>query len=77
MYFMRTTVDLPDPVFRQIKSLAALRGITLREFILSAVEQSLRSKPAVEEYQVELPVIPSKRPGTLSLTNAEIEDLLT
>ncbi len=70
-------MDLPDPVFRQIKSLAALRGITLREFIMSAVEQALRSKPEAEDYEVELPVIPSKRPGTLSLTNAEIEDFLT
>ncbi len=74
---MRTTVDLPDPLFRQMKALAALRGITLREFLLEAVQQAMVNKRPAEDYEVELPVIPSKHPGTLSVTNAEIEDLLT
>jgi hypothetical protein len=29
------------------------------------------------KYKVRLPLIPSKHPGRLNLTNAEIEDLLT
>ena len=73
---MRTTVDLPDPVFRQMKALAALRGVTLREFLLEAVEQAMRAKPRGEERRVEPPLIRSRHPGTVSLTNAEIEDLL-
>lgn len=35
---MRTTIDLPDPLFKEAKSVAALRGVTLREI----VEESLR-----------------------------------
>jgi hypothetical protein len=74
---MRTTVDMPDPVFRKMKATAALRGVSLKEFLLSAVEHEMAKKQAKKGYRVRLPLIPSKHPGTLNLTNAEIEDLLT
>ena len=38
---MKTTIDLPDPIFRRAKATAAVRGITLKSFISKAVEQSL------------------------------------
>jgi len=73
---MRTTIDVPDPVFRKMKATAALRGVSLKDFLLSAVEHEMAKKAAEKSYQVRLPLIRSKRPGTLNLTNAEIEDLL-
>ena len=73
---MRTTVDLPDPLFRQMKAVAALRGATVKEFILGAVRQELMAKGSRDRKTVEPPLIRSKRPGTLALTNAQIEDLL-
>ena len=39
---MRTTIDLPDAVFRQAKTLAAARGVTLRRFFTEALEEQLR-----------------------------------
>src|SRR6185369_1302584 len=36
--FMRTTIDLPDPVFRRMKAEAALEGLTIKEYIQSALE---------------------------------------
>jgi hypothetical protein len=30
---VRTTVDLPDSLFKQVKAEAALRGMKLRDFI--------------------------------------------
>lgn len=77
LYFMRTTVDVPDPVFRKMKATAALRGVSLKEFLLSAVEHEMAKKPSTKDYTVRVPLIPSKRPGKRALTNAEIEDLLT
>lgn len=71
---MRTTVDLPDPLFRQVKSVAALRGSTLKEFIQDALQQAVTSGRRVRRHRVTLPLIRSKHPGTLRLTNAEIED---
>lgn len=39
---MRTTVDLPDEIFRQAKAQAALQGMTFKDLIARFVEQGLR-----------------------------------
>ena len=39
---MKTTIDLPDTMFRQAKALAAARGVTLRRFFTEALEEQLR-----------------------------------
>jgi hypothetical protein len=73
---MRTTVDVPDPIFRKMKATAALRGLSLKEFLLNAVEQEMAKKPSARNYTVEVPLIRSKRPGKRALTNAQIEGML-
>ncbi len=73
---MGTTVEIPDPVFRRMKATAALRGMSLKEFLLNAVEQEIAKKPSARDYTVPVPLVRSKRPGKRALTNAEIEDLL-
>jgi hypothetical protein len=42
---MRTTLDLPDPLLRQLKSRAALEGTTLKQLVREAIERGL-SAPA-------------------------------
>ncbi len=39
---MKTTLELPDAMFRQAKALAAARGVTLRRFFTEALEEQLR-----------------------------------
>ena len=39
---MKTTIDLPDAVFRQARAIAAARGVTLRRFFTEALEEELR-----------------------------------
>jgi hypothetical protein len=73
---MRTTVDLPDPLFRQVKSVAALKGSTLKEFIQDALQQAVTTNGRVRRGKVRLPLIRSKHPGSLRLTSADIENLL-
>jgi hypothetical protein len=73
---MRTTIDLPDALFRQVKSKAALRGETLKEFVQAAIEKEISTETAGKLFRVKLPLLKSKKPKTLSLTNAEIENLL-
>lgn len=68
---------MPDSVFRKMKATAALRGVSIKEFLLNAVEHEMAKKPSRSDYSVRVPLIPSKRPGKRALTNAEIEDLLT
>lgn len=74
---MRTTLDLPDETFRKLKILAAARGSSLKQVLRSAVERELaRASQRGVEQRVRFPVLKSKQPGTLRLTNADIEDLL-
>ena len=41
---MKTTVEIPDPLFRQAKALSAQRGISLKQFFTEAVREQLRRK---------------------------------
>jgi hypothetical protein len=38
---VKTTLEIPDSVFRRAKSVAAARGIPLREFVTEAVKDKL------------------------------------
>ena len=39
---MKTTIELPDALFRQVKAHAAAHGVTLKHFFTQAVTQQLR-----------------------------------
>jgi hypothetical protein len=38
---MKTTLEIPDAIFRRAKSVAAERGIPFREFVTEAVKEKL------------------------------------
>ena len=42
---MKTTLEMPDFLFRRAKSVAAERGIPLRQFVTEAVQEKLRTTP--------------------------------
>ena len=44
--FVRTTIELPDGLYRALKARAALNGVTLREVVRSLIELGLRSPVA-------------------------------
>lgn len=71
---MRTTVDLPDPLFRELKAVAARRGASLKDVIRGAVEEEVRKSERKTGRRAKFPFLASDEPGTLDLTNAEIED---
>lgn len=55
---MRTTIELPDRVFRMAKHVAAERGSTLRELVTQAVEHELvRQQAGSVRRRLALPVI--------------------
>lgn len=41
---MKTTVELPDALFRKVKALAASRGMTLKRFFTEALEEHIRRR---------------------------------
>ena len=43
---MKTTLEIPDPVFRKAKAKAAERGIPLRQFVTEAVQDKLAAAGA-------------------------------
>jgi hypothetical protein len=45
---MRTTIDLPDSLFREVKSAAASRGLKLKELVISALLDAVRN-PEMQE----------------------------
>ena len=75
---MRTTIDLPDDLFHQLKMVAANRRVTLKTLVHRAIENELaRPHTGSPRRRLRFPILDSKEPRTLNLTNAEIEDLLT
>jgi hypothetical protein len=74
---MRTTVDLPDTLFRKTKATAALRGSTMKELIVRAIEREVgdRSPSKKAAPRVTLP-IHLKSGRKLDLSNFDFDDLL-
>ncbi len=74
-WLMRTTVDIPDGIYRQLKSRAARAGSSTRALILKGVKEVLKSERRKAGAPVALPIVRSKRPGTVALDNAAIYDI--
>ena len=77
---MRTTVDLPDGLLRELKARAALEGITLKQLVLSLVERGLQAPAgqAVERKEMSaLPTLHLKQALAIgSFSNAGLFELL-
>ena len=80
---MRTTIDLPESLLRQVKARAALEGTTFKRLIRSFVEQGLRhekGRGSDRELKMrsEIPTISRPIPGTAppDLSNSELYELL-
>ena len=77
---MRTTVDLPTPLFRRAKARAASRGETLRALMTRAVEAEVGradTGTAPRDRRVKLPLIGTPGGPKVNLTNADIERILS
>ena len=78
---MRTTLDLPDALLRQLKAQAALEGATLKATIRTLVERGMAAgaapAPAPLRTRVKLPSIKIGRPLRLkNPSNAALFELL-
>ncbi|HEX4810221.1 MAG TPA: hypothetical protein VH325_14875 [Bryobacteraceae bacterium] len=75
---MQTTIQLPDEVYREGERIARAEGFTLEQLIVRTLEreffQEKSASPA--RSRVILPLIHSKEPGTLDLSNFNFDDLL-
>ncbi|MCF3652501.1 hypothetical protein [Synoicihabitans lomoniglobus] len=76
---MRTTMDLPDPLFRELKAQSALRGVKLKDFVTELLQAGLDQRggvPAEPRPRSPLPVI-RKATGIRhpALSNREVDAL--
>jgi hypothetical protein len=72
---MRTTVDIPNSTYRELKKRAAHEGRSIKELVLQGVELRLRSQPQKTRKR-RAPVIDSDNPGKLNLDNAKIYEII-
>ena len=72
---MRTTVDIPDPLYRALKKKAAHEGHSVKELVLRGVELELGA-PSRKRGRRRAPVIDSDEPGSLDLDNAKIYEII-
>lgn len=78
---MRTTIDLPDELFREAKVRAAMSGVSLKDLITRFVERGLQLSgqptPDGRPRRGELPeIIPPRGRRMPVLSNAEVQDVL-
>ncbi len=59
---MRTTIDIPDELYREAKARAALEGIKLKDLVAQALREKLRAPaPKARRRRTKFPIIPSAR----------------
>jgi len=72
---MRTTVDIPDNLYRALKKKAAHEGHSIKELLLRGVELQLRQE-STKKGRRRAPLIDSDKPGSLDLDNAKIYEII-
>lgn len=79
---MRTSLDIPDPLFKYLKTRAAQEGRTLRDLVIELVERGLTAREVVDPQKRFLArplVIPSQGPMAMPashMTNADLCDMI-
>lgn len=78
---MRTTIELPDDLFRQAKARAAMSGITLKELMTRCLEEGLkgfeRLRQGNERQRSEPPIVRAATGRSLPVfTHAELHSIL-
>ena len=76
---MRTTLDLPDPLLREVKARAAMEGIKLKDYFARLVEAALQRPSLAASQPRRSPAPVFKRKGAKAmpaLSNAQLNALM-
>jgi hypothetical protein len=73
---VRTTIDIPDAMYRRLRARAAREGSSAKALILRGVEEILSDRVTASR-RVTLPIVPSRKPGSVRLDNARIYDVIS
>ena len=69
---------MPDTLYRKTKAVAALRGSSMKDIIIRAVEREIHQAASArpKSTRVELPLIRTWKGRKLDLTNFDFDELL-
>jgi hypothetical protein len=70
---VRTTVDIPVPLYRRLKEQAAAQGCSTRELVLRGVEKVLLNARQPARRRVHFPLIRSEGPK-VPLSNEQMSE---
>lgn len=73
---MRTTVDIPDETYRELKIKAAQEGTPVRQIVLRGIERELREAEKRPVRKLQLPLIRSTRKDKLIIDNEKIYEII-
>jgi len=73
---MKATIEIDDELYRQVKAAAAIRGRKVKDLVAEGLLIVLRSSHSTHPVRrIQLPIVKSKRPGTLRLSNEMISQV--
>jgi len=72
---MRTSVDIPDELFKKAKLAAVERGISMRALIIRGLQRSL-SENSVKPDAGRLPKLPTEGRAAYDLSNKDLDAIL-
>ena len=75
---MKTTLEIPDDLFREAKAMAVLEGIKLKDFVAESLRLRVETKKRANvepRRRIQLPVVRSSRPGSMNLTGEMIAEM--
>ena len=72
---VRTTVDIPAPLYRKLKEQAAAQGRSVRELVLAGIRSVLLEGRRSRSKRVRFPLIVSEGPK-VDLTNEQIYEFV-
>jgi len=58
---MKTTIEIPEPLYRQAKNRAAEQGTTLKALVLEALERALNVSPPPVDSEQDVPYFARRR----------------
>ena len=74
---VRITVDIPDVLYRKLKSQATREKRSVKELILRAIGVEGCVRPKKRSKRVILPLVRSRAPGTLDIDNSKIYKIIS
>jgi hypothetical protein len=54
---MKTTIEIPEPLFRQAKAKAAMDGLTLRDLFVRGLQLAVQTPSTPTKHRVSFPLI--------------------